>query len=137
MPRVRLKITLPEGTWLETVLTAFDGNDFRILYARNTEDGIVGVVKVREVDAADIVHHIDVASEAVSAELTHSDGEVALIRYVMAVPAVYEAVLESGSLTHLPGSSAERRDVRRTHHLVASAIRTRGATDDEEGYRTR
>jgi predicted DNA binding protein len=101
MPRAQLKVNLPGGPG--ALSTERPDDEFRILAAYPTGDGLLVIFEIETADMAAVGRHLDEAPWLPSYDLLHADEHTVLIQYsVPFIPPPVRAVLSSGNLPRFP-----------------------------------
>lgn len=98
--KARLKFDAPGS--LADFSAEHPTEEFRILSARPTDDGLLGIVEAETADPAALIRSYDEAPEVSSYEVVHADEQTALIQYVISEPAPHRASRAAGNLTRYP-----------------------------------
>lgn len=101
MPSAQIKFEFSDGPG--ALSTERPDDEFRILAALPTADGIEVVLEVRTSDTAVIIRHLDEASWLPSYDVLHADEQTMLIQYShQFLPGLHRALLSSGPLLQYP-----------------------------------
>lgn len=100
MPKVRLKFNAPGS--LADFSTEHPNEEFRILSARPTNDGLLGIVEAETTDPAALIRCYDDDPEVSSYEVLHTDEQTALIQFVIPPPEPHRASRTVGNIALYP-----------------------------------
>lgn len=100
MPKVRLKFRAPGS--LADFSAEHPDEEFKILSARHTDAGLLGIVEAELTDPAALIRCYDKAPEVSSYEVLYADEQTVLIQYVISEPAPHRASRAAGNLAQYP-----------------------------------
>lgn len=101
MPSAQIKFRFSDGPG--ELSTEHPDDEFRILAALPTADGIQVVLEIQTSDTAAIIPHLDEASWLPSYDVLHANEQTMLIQYShQFLPALHRALLSSGPLLQYP-----------------------------------
>ncbi|WP_231189531.1 helix-turn-helix domain-containing protein [Haladaptatus sp. DYF46] len=101
MPSAQIKFEFSNGPG--ALSTKRPDDEFRILAALPTADGIQVVLEIQTSDTEALIRHLDEASWLPSYDVLHADEQTMLIQYSHELlPALHRALLSSGPLLQYP-----------------------------------
>jgi predicted DNA binding protein len=101
MPRVRLKFKPPSEQAVQ-FSTEYPNEEFRILAARPTDEGLLSIVEVETEDPTAVINHFEETSEIRSYEVLQDDGETLLLQHVISEPTPHRVAQATGTLASFP-----------------------------------
>lgn len=101
MPSVRLKIEPPFEQFTR-LSTERPDEEFRILSARPTKDGLLSVLEAETDDPDEIVRYFDDSPDVTSYEVLQTDGRAVLIQYTISEPSPHRVAQATRTLARFP-----------------------------------
>lgn len=101
MPRAQLKIKPPFELFAQ-FSTDHPDEEFRILSARPTEDGLLSVLEAETNDPDAIVNHFAESPEIDAYEVLQADSGAVLVQYTISEPAPHRVAQSTGTLATFP-----------------------------------
>lgn len=96
MPRAKLTVTIPGGTWIHDVSTAHPDVSFRVSSLLTGDETGVAVVELRAADPVSILGDVDRSPDVTALDLLWSRGEEALLQVEVADPSLLDPVQRAG-----------------------------------------
>lgn len=117
MPRAKLTVEVPEGTWIKDVSTAHPGAVFRVIAALAGDEGGVGVVEIEAQELPEILEGMREHPSTTGVDLLQVEGGTAIVQFQTEAPLLLFAAYQSGVPVEMP---FEIQDGRGSWELSAS-----------------
>jgi hypothetical protein len=102
MPQARLRIDLPEGTWIRDVSIAHPETEFRVLAVMPDGDRGVGLVEIGGPDIAAVVADMGEHHSLVGVDPLRASGDECLVEFETTEPLLLLPIQQSGVPLELP-----------------------------------
>ena len=120
MPRARLSIDVPEGTWIHAISTAHPDAVFEVVTALAGEDAGVALLEVTTAAPIDVITEVDAREDVDALDLLWKREETALLQVSATGPPLLLPLWEAGVPVRMPFTV---RDGAATWDLTTSADR--------------
>ncbi|MDY6765331.1 MAG: helix-turn-helix domain-containing protein, partial [Halobacteria archaeon] len=96
LPRTKLIVELPEGTWINQVSTDYSEAVFRVVATLLKDQSGVGLVEVDSQNLSDVIPDIESHYEVIEFEVLHRNETEALLQFETTNPLILFVARESG-----------------------------------------
>lgn len=103
MARIRLKVNgAPVYDCLADISTEYPDTEFQLLAVQPREEGLIEIAEIKTTNGDELIRHFENTPDVLSSEVIQMDDHSVLMRFVVPISELYEALIASGILPQYP-----------------------------------